>query len=605
MVREISVAHDFYEGNQWRGLKTGGDELPIIDRIGPDVDYKVAVVTQNLMEIVYSPMNYDDPAFQLQGEELCRKLNAQVARWWENENMDDVCLEVVEDACICRGKYMYFYYVEGKTEVKNGVEVEVEPGRIEFNLLDPTNIMFADEQERKIQKQPYILIPVRERVQKIRDEAVYYRKKGKNKLTEGQEMGIVADSETELEAGYRAKEEVEHGADDPNGKAIRVLKLWMQDGQVYMSKAVKNMVYLEAEPTGLKLYPVTGFVWSRVKGTCRGQGVVNKLIPNQIAINRIAGYRYMNVKMTAFPKPVVDTSVVQNPEDVTKFGTQIEVDGSSAPGGLSTVLNAVGYLQPAATGQDAKAVQDELVRYTDDALNVSDVARGNTQIETYRAIMAIQEMAAAPLNSKQLTRYKRFIEDIARILFDMQRNYFRFGIKVVQKQEIAAGEPRTDGKGNPVEPEMAEVEVEETIPAELLEKLRLNVKVDITPVSPFNKFMQQQQADNLLQSQKGIEFAEYVELIPESDPMKTKLEKIVAARGQLQQLLTKLEELQAYSAELEQQVAADQETLREAGITIQKTAQAGVEQGQAAREEGRLEGQIQAAANLPSIQGGK
>ena len=236
--------------------------------------------------------------------------------------------------------------------------------------------MFADEQEQNIQRQPYILIPRRQRVSDVRKEAESNRKKNKNKLKPGDAKNIVSDDDKELEPGDRAQFEVEKNGNDA-GKCRTVLKLYKKDGEIWMSKSTRNVVYMEPQSTGLKCYPVAGYVWSRVKGTCRGQGVVNKWIPNQIGINKMAAYRFLSAKMNAFAKPVVDVDVVSNGmEAVTKFGTAIEVHGM----GVSNVKQAVGYLQPADMSSDAKAVQEELITHTKDNAGASDVARGQTDM---------------------------------------------------------------------------------------------------------------------------------------------------------------------------------------------------------------------------------
>lgn len=561
LVSEINEAHRFYEGDQWHGLKSGGDKLPIIDVISPIVDYKVAIVTQNLMEIVYSPANYDDPQFQFTGDQICKMLNDHAAKLWESQKMDDVSFDAVEDAAISRAAYLHFYQTPPKTEKRNGEEIIVDPGKMEYDALDSAGIMFADEQERDIEKQPYILLPMRRRVADVRREAK------ENGIPAGDIENIVSDDDKDLQTGDRAQTEIDTDSEKNNGKCLCILKYWKENGKVMMSKATKNVVYKKPASTDLKGYPIAGMVWSRVKGTCRGQGVVNKLVPNQIEINRSMARRSINAKMTAFAKPIVDTSVVRNPDSVTEFGTRIDIEGY----GLNSVLNAVGYLQPANIGPDAKAVQDELIQHTKENAGASDVARGSTELDTYRAVLAIQEAAAAPLN-KQTIRYKRFIEDIARIWFDFWCNYYPNGLPVVVKKTV----PITDSQGNTQE---VELEVQEIIPADRLRKLKPSIRVDVTPTSPYNKFVEQQKADNLLTSEK-IDFNEYVEIQPDSEPMKGKLERVIEARQQMQQIQEMMEAMKQYILEgrtreelLNEEVGQQKIALENAGYTLGRAAQ--------------------------------
>ena len=62
----------------------------------------------------------------------------------------------------------------------------------------------------------------------------------------------------------------------------------------------------------IKLYPVAHYNWIRVKGSSRGQGEVEYLIPNQIEINKTATRRALAVKLGAFPKLVANTKYIKN-----------------------------------------------------------------------------------------------------------------------------------------------------------------------------------------------------------------------------------------------------------------------------------------------------
>ena len=48
---------NFYIGNQWKGLKSGGEDLPMMNFIKPIVQYKVSSVAQNAMTAVYNRDN--------------------------------------------------------------------------------------------------------------------------------------------------------------------------------------------------------------------------------------------------------------------------------------------------------------------------------------------------------------------------------------------------------------------------------------------------------------------------------------------------------------------------------------------------------------------
>jgi hypothetical protein len=305
----------------------------------------------------------------------------------------------------------------------------------------------------------------------------------------------------------------------------------------------------------------------------------------------MAAYRFLSAKMNAFAKPVVDVDVVSNGmEAVTSFGTAIEVHGM----GVSNVKQAVGYLQPADMSMDAKSVQEELITHTKDNAGASDVARGQTDMDTYSAILAIREMSEAPINSKQTSASKKFMEDIARIWYDMWANAYPDGLPVVQSGPLDAGEIPETGEGPRESPKM--VEQQYVIKKEILDKLKPRVKVDISPSSPLNKLVEQQKADNLLSGDK-ISFDEYVDMLPDTEPIKAKLEKVIEARGQLAQITEILKRLQEDNVAYAQENGELKAALQNAGMAIGQ----GAELNKKNKEKYYNQGQIDAVAK---IQGG-
>jgi hypothetical protein len=263
--------------------------------------------------------------------------------------------------------------------------------------------------------------------------------------------------------------------------------------------------------------------------------------------------------------------------------------------GVSNVQQAVGYLQPAQMSSDAKAVQEELIAHTKDNAGASDVARGQTDMDTYSAILAIREMSEAPINSKQTAKLKRFLEDVARIWYDMWANAYPDGIPVVQEGPIQ----QPGGNESELESEEAPKTVEQQymIPKEVLQKLKPRVKVDISPASPLNKLVEQQKADNLLGAGK-VSFEEYVDMLPDTEPIKAKLERVIEARGKLQQIVQMLQALQNDNLAYAQENGDLKAALQNAGMAIGR----GAELNKKNKSKYYNQGQIDA---ITKIQGGK
>ena len=56
MHQAVKRAHNFYEGNQWDGAKTGGETLPVLNFIKPICKYQIGTVAMNDTAIIYNSM---------------------------------------------------------------------------------------------------------------------------------------------------------------------------------------------------------------------------------------------------------------------------------------------------------------------------------------------------------------------------------------------------------------------------------------------------------------------------------------------------------------------------------------------------------------------
>lgn len=160
-----------------------------------------------------------------------------------------------------------------------------------------------------------------------------------------------------------------------------------------------------------------------------------------------------------------------------------------------------------------------------------------------KAILAVQQASQQPLN-EQLDTYKTFLENLARIFFDMWKAYKVNGLKVLIDSK--------DESGN-------EQKVPFIISQDILKSLKVNIKVDITPRSSYDRYAQEQSLENLMEAEK-ITFEEYVEALEEDSVMpKAKLEKILKKREEKMQEIQQMEmQANEQQAKLEQQMIIDE-----------------------------------------------
>ena len=508
--------YDFYYGNQTKYLNIGKETPIVINIIKSIVKYKLGVINSNAYAIVYNPNFYNAEDEGKLLEELCKVLSRHSNKVWELQQVSSKIKEAVKDACINDEGILHNYFDTNKQEVCTEV-------------IDKNNIYYGNENSSDIQSQPYIIISYRKPISQVREEAtqlgIY---KDKIEL-------IVEDGETLEQAGYKTI------TDEVNPMCLVLLKYYKIKGEIYYTRATKSVELETREPTGMTLYPVAHIVWEEVKGSARGVGAVRNTISNQIEINKIATRRALAVKLAAFPKLVVNEDMVLNANALEKTGSTIKLKGGAT---IQDVLKQVGYLNATNMSPDAKNLQDDLQNNTKDLEGAGDVATGKvdpTQTSG-KAILAVQQATQQPLN-EQVETYKTFIEDLARIWYDMWKAYKVDGMRVMYEVEDDEGNTR---------------EVPGVFSYELLKKLDANIKVDITPQSPYDRLAQEQSIENLMMSQK-ITFEEYVEALPEYSIMpKFALQNILKKRQTKQKKIDEME-MQAQHMQAQFQQAMQQQ----------------------------------------------
>lgn len=468
-----------YEGDHWWDENVGGnkDNLVFYNFTKSIVDYKASMVSKNNMSIVYNPMNIGDNRAEY--VETCRHLNSYAEDKWEHLKMDMVMWELVNHAAITGDAYIYF------------ANRDLFP-----QIIEKTNIYLADEQERDIQKQKYIIVSERRFVEDIQ----------KNCPKAVAEL-IVAD-EPEHQINNDDNE-----VENDDGKVTSLLYLYKNEqGNVCYAKSTKAVIYEEGIIQGLTLYPISAMVWKRKYNSARGLGEVWGVRANQITTNKHLYRREQSAKTFSYPKPVYVKDAIANPEEIMELGAAIELDVDNTVEDIHKIFD---YIQPAATGNDAKVLQDEIMQVTRELANAGDNATGNIDPEAAsgKAISLVVDQNAMLLTEQSAT-YQQCVEDIALIWLEMWQAYNPNGLHVEYEDRE--------------NPDMSEM-VSADIPAGTLTELKVNVRIDVSPTNAWSIYTNDQEAMNLLGNQQ-VTFDEYVELLTDSNPMKGKLQNIIKAR---------------------------------------------------------------------------
>ena len=146
-----------------------------------------------------------------------------------------------------------------------------------------------------------------------------------------------------------------------------------------------------------------------------------------------------------------------------------------------------------------------------------------------------------PIN-EQLENFKYFLEDCARIIFELIKVYYLKGLNL----------HRSVDQYN----ELGNVETFEEpfkISKRELEKIDVNLKIDITPTSEYDRYAQELSLENLLL--KGlINLEEYTDALPEGSAM---------PKPTLEAIIQKRKEAKAKIAEIQQRVDAMNTAMQE------------------------------------------
>ena len=502
MYTEGKENYDYYHGRQWEGItKPRSQAEPItLNIVKPIVKYS--------FEIVFNPNGTQQKENLRRIKDVTNGLSQFVNKAWEKSQSGKTVRAIVKNACINSEGIIYFY-TDGDT--------------IMSEEIDKNNIYYGNENTSDIQDQPYILVtyrkPIKEVIQKARD----CRDKGLNDLTEEDIKTIVSDLDYEEQQG---KEFMQQEVSPMCLVIMRFEKA--EDGKIWVSESTRTCDIIRPQSTKCEMYPFAHFVWEEEKGYARGVSEVRGLIDNQREINKTATRRAIAVKLGAYPKLVVATDFVKNKDALSQVGSTIEVNGMKA----DDVHTIATYLNPAQISPDAYNLQNDLMVNTRTLAGAGDTATGQIDPErsSGKAILAIQQASQQPLN-EQLENYKYFLEDCAKIMFELIKVYFLKGLNLHTTVEEYNELGNVETYDKPF-----------NISKKELEKMDLDIKIDITPTTAYDRYAQELSLENLLL--KGlINLEEYTDALPEGSAMpKPTLEIIIQKRKEARAEITKLQE---------------------------------------------------------------
>lgn len=547
LVNRTDTCWNFFVGKQWEGVEADGEELPFLNYIHPNVMRKVTTIYTNRMAVNYSDM---DGRTDLQP--VYERLSQMFSAKWEKANEDVLCRKSVKHGNITGDGLQYF--PTGDVE--------------DVQILLNTDILYGDESEPNIQRQPYVIIQERRSVEEVKELA------RSNGIPEEEIALIRPDSDTDRLLGNIDEVEAADSTDSMKVTMITHFEkkrepiteaIWeesdegVRDGRliqvgerdvVYVARCTRQAMVeyerpIKGEPSpidmangrqgrALSLYPIIKFSWEEFPNDARGVSQVEGLIPNQILINKTLARRSMTTKNTAYPRMAYDSTMVANPEALMEVGMPIEVTS----GGVQSVSQAVAYLNPAQSNDEPKRLTDDLLEITQELSGSGDTTMGNIDLQRVAAsaIVAVNDQAQS-MHDDTVANLQLFVEDMANLWVELWQVFNPNGMTVVMKQEVPqpvidpmTGQPAVDPMTGQPKTEIKEVEMPIEITAEELDQIKPKTRIDISKDNSFTREAQQQVIDGLLD--KGlVSLDEWCELATDTSPVpKHALEVILERR---------------------------------------------------------------------------
>ncbi|OMD92993.1 hypothetical protein BSK49_01000 [Paenibacillus odorifer] len=533
----------FKAGDQWPKVTDRTRHLPrpVFNVIEYIQNHKVSSVMNENVKMLFSPqeilqdedLESIDQALAQQAQ-LAQEAGEKFTRYsdtnWELIDQSDLNEEFLESGSNC-GTGIFHYYWDNS--VKGGI---VKPwiGNMAGEVVDPLNVFFGNPQQRKVQRQPWIIISSREQLKEVRSLA---RKDG---VSNDKIQLINADKDVQVEGYDRAKVEV-----DGTEKVTVLTKYWKKDGKVFFMKEASGQPVKKPTDTGFELYPIVVMQWKRRKKSIHGGGDAEGIIPNQKAINNLMAMQLLSVQLTGWPKMVYNPQYI-NAKDLNNDPGQPIVD-TSPPG--QSVLK---YLTPGSVSSLASGLVESFMDYTKQLSSAQDAATGDMSKGELNAtaIMLLQKAAGVPIESIK-KRFYRAMKDVGRIWEQFWKVKYNTTRIINLKDD--------DGQ-----------DYSEEFNGSKYADITLDLKVDIGPASTYSEELAMASLDRLFDKEE-IDLEDYLEYAPNNViPFKDRLlKKVRAAKEQqaameqqmqaMQQQMPQADPAAEQQAQLEQQVALKQQ----------------------------------------------
>jgi len=466
LLETVEANENFFIGKQWEGVQANGLPTPVFNFLKRVVLFQVASVLSDNIKMQAAPLAVAPE--QRMVEQIAEVVSGEFDSLFEYNKIGALLREYMRNAAVDGDGCLYTYW---DPEVRTGRAV---PGAIVTEVIDNTRVYFGNPHERRVQRQPCIIIETREQIHSV-----------KNRAEENGESTGGIKPDADRRSGPAAM------TDD---RVTVLLKLWKdKDGTVWGYECCRDAVIKGPWSLGIKLYPLTWLNWDYVPECYHGMAMITGLIPNQIFVNKTFAMVQMSLMQSAFPKTVYDKTRIG--KWTNQVGAAIGINGGDVTG-------VAKIIEPAQISPQVSQFIDSTVDYTQTFLGATSAAMGDTKPDNTSAIIALQRASAVPSEITRQNLYQS-IEDLGAIYMEFMAEYY--GIRSVKA-------PEPDLTGLPIDPAFVKVESIEFDFA-MLKEYPMSLKLDVGASSYWSEIASMQSLDNLLINGK-ISLEDYLERVP-------------------------------------------------------------------------------------------
>lgn len=386
---------NMFIGKQWEGVTANGLPTPVLNFIKRTVMFKVATISSDNLKVNASPLGpsaRNDELF-----EPARIVTEECDALMERNNVVRLSREFCRNAAVDGDGCLYTYWDTDVTATGKLGEETID-GQIATEVLQNTRVLFGDQNDRRVQKQPYIIIKK------------YYPVRTVKRMAE--------------KAGAKDYDSITADEDDKSMDTVKrtddkvtvLLFLWRDpdSGEIWSYECTRSLVLSEPKSLLIRLYPLVWLNWDFVQDCYHGQAEVSGLVPNQVATNKLWAAHILANMNLGFPKVMYDRTRIKS--WTNQVGVAIPCNGGDMD-------NVAKILTPGAPSPQAFQLMQALIEQTERCMGVTQAALGDTRPDNTSAIIALQKASATPM---ELTKQQFYgcIEDLFRIYVEFMAFYY-------------------------------------------------------------------------------------------------------------------------------------------------------------------------------------